>query len=160
MAGIFINQVFNVTNLEVTAIHNQLTALNFNADKIKIVTVNAMPEDALAKCISKENESFYNSYMNVIYRHGERYVLGFRCEDPLVEHAIIKKGDLYFDPTLQANSDFTPYQYALLTEFKVFDMIKHAKSNKEFPPDIDYLLTKQKHFKNIINCNIDKYRVG
>lgn len=143
--------VFNVTDLRLAAIHKQLTALNFNADKIKIVTVNAMPEDALLKCTTKENESFYNSYMNVIYHHGDRYVLGYRCEEPLVEHAIIKKGDLYFDPTLQAHSDFLPYQYALLTEFKIFDMIKHAKSNKEFPPDVDYLFAKKKHFKNIIN---------
>jgi hypothetical protein len=142
--------VFIVTELTLTAIHKQLTALNFNADKIRIITVSAMDEEALKSCTSKENESFYNSYMNVIYRRGERYVLGYRCEDPLLEHAIIKKGDLYFDPTLQANGEFTSYQFAVLTEFKIFDMMKHAKTNKEFPPDVDYLLTKAKHFKNIL----------
>ncbi|PKH02910.1 hypothetical protein CXF72_08945 [Psychromonas sp. MB-3u-54] len=140
-----------MTELNLTAIRKQLTALNFNADKIKIITVSAMDQAALKNCTSKEDESFYNSYMNVIYRRGERYVLGYRCEDPLVEHAIIKMGDLYFDPTQQANSEFTPYQFAVLTEFKIFDMMKRAKTNKDFPPDVDYLLTKKKHFKNIIN---------
>ncbi|WP_019614634.1 hypothetical protein [Psychromonas ossibalaenae] len=135
-------------------IQQQLTDLNFKAQNIRIVTVSAMENEALEKSTSKEGESFYNSYMNVIFRHGERYVLGYRCEDPLVDHAIIKKGDLYFDPTLQANGDFKSYQFAVLTEFKIFDMMKHAKSNKDFPPDVDFLLTKKKHFKNIIN--IDK----
>lgn len=143
--------VFKVTELTLTAIRKQLSALNFHADKIKIITVSAMDEEALTNCTSKENESFYNSYMNVIYRRGERYVLGYRCEDPLLEHAIIKKGDLYFDPTRQANGEFTPCQFAVLTEFKIFDMMKHAKTNKDFPPDVDYLLSKEKHFKNIIN---------
>ncbi|WP_028863813.1 hypothetical protein [Psychromonas aquimarina] len=132
-------------------IQQQLTDLNFKAQNIRIVTVSAMPNEALEKSTSKEGESFYNSYMNVIFHHGERYVLGYRCEDPLVDHAIIKKGDLYFDPTLQANGDFQSYQFAVLTEFKIFDMMKHAKSNKDFPPDVDFLLTKKKHFKNIIN---------
>ncbi|WP_415230285.1 hypothetical protein [Psychromonas sp.] len=140
-----------MTELTLTAIRKQLTALNFNADKIKIITVSAMDAEALTDCTSKENESFYNSYMNVIYRRGERYVLGYRGEDPLLEHAIIKKGDLYFDPTQQANDAFIPYQFAVLTEFKIFDMMKHAKTNKDFPPDVDYLLSKEKHFKNIIN---------
>ena len=140
-----------MTQLTLEAIRQQLTELKFNPDNIRIVTVNAMDEDVLETCTTKEDESFYNSYMNVIYGKGERYVLGYRCEDPLVDQAIIKKGDQYFDPTLQANSDFKPYQYAVLTEFKVFDMMKHAKSNKDFPPDVDYLFSKSKHFKNIIN---------
>ncbi len=143
-----------MTELNLEQIQKQLTDLNFNAHNIRIVTVNAMESNALESCTRKEGESFYNSYMNVIFRHGERYVLGYRCEDPLVDHAIIKKGDLYFDPTLQANGDFTAYQFAVLSEFKIFDMMKHAKSNKDFPPDVDFLLTKKKHFKNIIN--IDK----
>lgn len=143
--------VYQVTKLTPLAIRKQLTALNFNADKIKIITVSLMDEAALKNCTSKENEGFYNSYMNVVYRRGERYVLGYRCEDPLIEHAIIKIGDLYFDPTEQANGEFVPYQFAVLTEFKIFDMMKHAKTNKEFPPDVDYLLSKEKHFKNIIN---------
>jgi len=143
--------VSTLTQLTIEAIHQQLTELNFKADNIKIVTVQAMDEKPLTACTSKENESFYNSYMNVIYRHGERYVLGYRCDNPLVDQAIIKKGDLYFDPTAQVNTDFEPYQYAILTEFKIFDMIKHAKANKDFPPDIEFLFSKKKHFKNIIN---------
>lgn len=139
-----------MTELTIDAIHQQLNNLNLNPDNIRIVTVNAMPADALAKCTCQADESFYNSYMNVIYGRGERYVLGYCCQDPLLEHAIIRQGDLYFDPTRQANSEFTPYQYAVLTEFKLFDMMKHAKSNKDFPPDIDFLFSKKKHFKNII----------
>jgi hypothetical protein len=142
--------VFTMTELTIEAIRQQLSALNLKPENIRIITVNAMPADALKKCSSKAEQSFYNSYMNVIYRHGERYVLGYRCENPLIEHAIIKKGDLYFDPTQQANSDFKPYQYAVLTEFKIFDMMKNAKANKDFPPDIDFLFARKKHFKNII----------
>ncbi|MEH6453950.1 MAG: hypothetical protein V7782_13025 [Psychromonas sp.] len=140
-----------MTQLTLEAIQQQLTELNFKAENIKIITVQAMDEAALAACTSKENQSFYNSYMNVIYRHGERYVLGYRCDGELVDHAIIKKGELYFDPTSQANADFKPYQYAVLTEFKIFDMMKHAKSNKDFPPDVEFLFTKKKYFKNIID---------
>lgn len=139
-----------MTELTIEAIQQQLSDLNLRPENIHIVTVNAMPAEALEKCSSKAEQSFYNSYMNVIYHHGERYVLGYRCENPLIEHAIIKKGELYFDPTLQGNGDFKPYQYAVLTEFKIFDMMKKAKANKDFPPDIDFLFAKKKHFKNII----------
>lgn len=140
-----------VSTLTLDAIQQQLTALHFNADNIRIVTVNAMPEDKLANCTTKEGEAFYNSYMNVIYKHAERYVLGFICQDPLLDQAIIKIGDQYFDPTKQANEAFEPYQFAILTEFKIFDMMKHAKKNKDFPPDVDFLFSQKKHFKNIIN---------
>lgn len=132
-------------------IQKQLTDLKFNAQNIRIVTVSKMPDEALQNSTSKEDECFYNSYMNVIFRHGERYVLGYRCEMPLVDHAIIRKGDFYFDPTLQANADFESYQFAVLAEFKVFDVMKHAKSNHDLPPDVDYLRTKTKHFKNILS---------
>lgn len=136
-------------NLEI--IKQQLNDLNFIADNIRIVTVHAMDEDALENCTTKEGESFYNSYMNVIYKKAERYVLGYICQTPLVDQAIVKIGDRYFDPTRQANEDFQPYQFAILTEFKIFDMMKHAKKNKDFPPDIDYLIMKKKHFKNVID---------
>ena len=139
-----------MTATTIETIQQQLRELSLRPENIRIVMVNAMPANALEKCSSKAEQSFYNSYMNVIYHHGERYVLGYRCEDPLIEHAIIKKGELYFDPTLQANSDFKPYQYAVLTEFTIFDMMKKAKANKDFPPDIDFLFTQKKHFKNII----------
>jgi hypothetical protein len=140
-----------MNTLTIEIIHQQLTDLNFIADKIRLVTVNAMPDDKLAECTTKASESFYNSYMNVIYKHGERYVLGYVCQDPLLDQAIIKIGDQYFDPTRQANEDFQPYQYAVLTEFTIFDMMKHAKKNKDFPPDVDFLISNKKHFKNIIN---------
>jgi len=141
-----------VTEVNLDEVRRQLTELNYKADNIRIVTVSAMDEELLESCTAKEGECFYNSYMNVIYGKGERYVLGYRCEDPIiVDHAIIRKGDSYFDPTLQAEGDFTSYQYAVLTEFTVFDMMKHAKSNKDFPPDVDYLLSKANKFKNIID---------
>jgi hypothetical protein len=139
-----------VSTIDIAVIHQQLTDLNFIADKIRIVTVNEMPEDKLATCTSTNEESFYNSYMNVVYKHAQRYVLGYICQVPLLDQAIIKIGDQYFDPTRQANEDFQPYQFAVLTEFTIFDMMKHAKKNKDFPPDVDYLLSRQKHFKNII----------
>ncbi len=137
--------------LNLEQIQQQLTDLNYIADNIRIVTVNAMSDELLAGCTTKEDESFYNSYMNVVYKKAERYVLGYICQDPLLDQAIVKIGDQYFDPTKQANENFQPYQFAVLTEFKIFDMMKHAKKNKDFPPDIDFLLTKKKHFKNIIN---------
>lgn len=140
-----------MSTLEIETIHQQLTDLNYVADKIRLVTVHAMPEDKLIKCTTTLNESFYNSYMNVIYKHAQRYVLGYICQDPLLDHAIIKIGDQYFDPTKQANENFQSYQFAVLTEFTIFDMMKHAKKNKDFPPDIDYLFSQKKHFKNIIN---------
>jgi hypothetical protein len=139
----------NTLNLEI--IHQQLTDLNFIADKIRLVTVNAMPAEKLNKCTAKAGESFYNSYMNVIYKHAERYVLGYICQDPLLDQAIIKIGEQYFDPTRQNNEDFQPYQFAVLTEFTIFDMMKHAKKNNDFPPDVDFLISKKKHFKNIID---------
>jgi hypothetical protein len=140
-----------VNTLNIEMIHQQLTDLNFIAEKIRFVTVNAMPQEQLEKCTTKAGESFYNSYMNVIYKHGERYVLGYVCQDPLLDQAILKIGDQYFDPTMQANEDFQPYQFAVLTEFTIFDMMKHAKKNKDFPPDVDFLISQKKHFKNIIN---------
>lgn len=140
-----------MTGVNLDEVRRQLTALNYKADKIRIVTVSAMDEAALESCTATEGECFYNSYMNVIYGKGDRYVLGYRCEDPIVDHAIIRKGDQYFDPTLQANSEFSSYQYAILTEFTVFDMMKHTKSNKDFPPDVDYLLSKAGKFKNVID---------
>ena len=141
-----------MTALNLEIIQQQLTDLNFNANNIRIVTVNAMHKDDLESCTTKEGESFFNSYMNVIYKKAERYVLGYICQDPLLDQAIVKIGDQYFDPTKQANEDFQPYQFAVLTEFKIFDMMKHAKKNNDFPPDIDYLLKKNKNFKNIINA--------
>ncbi|GAL03254.1 hypothetical protein ACFFLZ_01235 [Photobacterium aphoticum] len=140
-----------MTEVNLDDVRRQLNALNFIADKMRIVTVSAMDEDALESCTKVEGECFYNSYMNVIYGKGERYVLGYRCEETVIDHAIIRKGDKYYDPTLQAAGDFKEYQYAILTEFKVFDMMTHAKSNKDFPPDVDYLLTKANKFKNVIN---------
>lgn len=145
-----------MTQVNLDEVRRQLTELNYKADSIRIVTVSAMDEDLLESCTTTENECFYNSYMNVIYGKGERYVLGYRCEDPIVDHAIIRKGDKYYDPTLQAEGGFTSYQYAVLTEFTVFDMMKHAKSNKDFPPDVDYVLSKANKFKNIID--VDKLR--
>ncbi|WP_036829921.1 hypothetical protein, partial [Photobacterium sanctipauli] len=132
-------------------VRRQLTELSFKADKMRIVTVEAMDEEALEACTKAEGECFYNSYMNVVYGKGERYVLGYRCEETVIDHAIIRKGDKYYDPTLQAEGDFKPYQYAILTEFQVFDMMTHAKSNKDFPPDVDYLLKKANKFKNVID---------
>nr|WP_187695637.1 hypothetical protein [Photobacterium lucens] len=146
--------VFNVTQLSLEAIHQQLNERNFIAEKVRIVTVEAMDPEVLATCTTTEDETFYNSYMNVIYCKGDRYVLGYRCnEETIVDQAIIFKDGKYYDPTLQANSEnFEPYQYAVLAEFKVFDMMKHAKTNKDFPPDVDYLFTKKKHFKNVIKA--------
>ncbi|WP_202601861.1 hypothetical protein [Photobacterium halotolerans] len=141
-----------VSNLSIESIQQQLSDLGFRPEGIRIVTVSAMAPELLETCTSQENECFYNSYMNVIYGKGERYVLGYRCEDPIVDHAIIRSGDLYFDPTLQANSDFASYQFAILTEFTVFDMMNHAKSNKDFPPDVDYLFSKANKFKNVITA--------
>ncbi|GLS91895.1 hypothetical protein GCM10007916_29650 [Psychromonas marina] len=140
-----------MTALNLEIIKQQLNDLNFIADNIRIVTVNAMTDDALESCTTKEGESFFNSYMNVVYKKADRYVLGYICQDPLLDQAIVKIGEQYFDPTKQANEDFQPYQFAILTEFKIFDMMKHAKKNKDFPPDIDYLVSKKKHFKNVIN---------
>jgi len=145
-----------VTQVNLDEIRRQLTELNYKADNIRIVTVSAMDDALLESCTKTENECFYNSYMNVIYGKGERYVLGYRCEDPIVDHAIIRKGDNYYDPTLQAKGNFTSYQYAILTEFTVFDMMKHAKTNKDFPPDVDYILSKANKFKNIID--VEKIR--
>ncbi|MEJ2766148.1 hypothetical protein VV869_19540 [Photobacterium sp. MCCC 1A19761] len=145
-----------MTDVNLDEVRRQLTELNFKADKIRIVTVSAMDEATLETCTTTVNECFYNSYMNVIYGKGDRYVLGYRCEDPIVDHAIIRKGEQYFDPTLQANGDFVSYQYAILTEFTVFDMMKHAKTNKDFPPDVDYLLSKAGKFKNVID--VDKLK--
>ncbi|KJF95236.1 hypothetical protein [Photobacterium leiognathi] len=143
-----------MTQLSLEAIHQQLNERNFIAEKVRIVTVEAMDPEVLATCTTTEDETFYNSYMNVIYCKGERYVLGYRCnEETIVDQAIIFKDGKYYDPTLQANSEsFEPYQYAVLAEFKVFDMMKHAKTNKDFPPDVDYLFTKKKHFKNVIKA--------
>ncbi|EHA1081715.1 hypothetical protein ACPV30_06100 [Photobacterium damselae] len=142
-----------MTQLSLEAIRQQLTERHFHADKVKIVTVEAMEPADLESCTTVENETFYNSYMNVIYGKGDRYVLGYRCnEAEIIDQAIIRKGDKYYDPTLQANSDnFEPYQFALLTEFQVFDMMKNAKSNKDFPPDVDFLFARAKYYKNIIN---------
>ncbi|WP_249199428.1 hypothetical protein [Photobacterium sp. GJ3] len=109
-----------------------------------------MTQEQLDACTTQENECFYNSYMNVIYGKGDRYVLGFRCEDPVIDHALIRLGDQYFDPTLQAAGKFIPYTFAILTEFTVFDMMRHAKSNKDFPPDVDYIQSKKSKFKNVI----------
>ncbi|WP_299022008.1 hypothetical protein [uncultured Photobacterium sp.] len=145
-----------MTEVNLDEVRRQLTELNYKADKIRIITVSAMDDELLESCTSAENECFYNSYMNVIYGKGERYVLGYRCEDPIIDHAIIRKGDQYFDPTLQAEGDFKSYQYAVLTEFTVFDMMKHAKSNKDFPPDVDYILSKASKFKNVID--VEKMR--
>jgi len=139
-----------VTALSLDLIQQQLTDLNYHANNVRIVTVNAMTDEALQSCTTKEGESFFNSYMNVIYKKAERYVLGYICQDPLLDKAIVKIGDQYFDPTMQANEDFQPYQFAVLAEFKIFDMMKHAKKNKDFPPDVDYFLTLKKHYKNII----------
>ncbi|WP_419207779.1 hypothetical protein ACN08N_21990 [Photobacterium leiognathi subsp. mandapamensis] len=143
-----------MTQLSLEAIHQQLNERNFIAEKVRIVTVEAMDPEVLATCTTTEDETFYNSYMNVIYCKGERYVLGYRCnEETIVDQAIIFKDGKYYDPTLQANSEnFETYQYAVLAEFKVFDMMKHAKTNKDFPPDVDYLFTKKKHFKNVIKA--------
>nr|WP_087026486.1 hypothetical protein [Thaumasiovibrio subtropicus] len=125
--------------------------MGFVGDKMRIVRVEALSAEELEACTAKEGECFYNSYMNVIYGQGERYVLGFRGEMPPVDHAIIRKGERYFDPTLQIEDDaFSGYDFAILTEFTVFDMMKHAKSNKDFPPDLDYLKRKKKQFKNVI----------
>ncbi|PKF63325.1 hypothetical protein CW745_00265 [Psychromonas sp. psych-6C06] len=139
-----------MTALNLEIIKQQLTDLNFIADNIRLVTVNEMPVELLENCTKTEGESFYNSYMNVVYKKADRYVLGYVCQDPLLDQAIIRIGDHYYDPTKQANEDFKPYQFAVLTEFTTFDMMKHAKKNKDFPPDIDYLISKKKHFKNVI----------
>ncbi|GAB6263984.1 hypothetical protein PSSHI_42280 [Photobacterium sp. R1] len=147
------NSEYKVTNLPLEIIQRQLNDLGFRPENMRFVTVSAMSPEQLEACTAQQDECFYNSYMNVIYGKGERYILGFRCEDPIVDHAIIRVGDQYFDPTLQANGNFEPYQFAVLTEFTVFDMMKHAKSNKDFPPDLDYLLSKKSKFKNIIAAN-------
>ena len=141
-----------MTQLTLEAAHKELAALNLKPENMRFVTVNAMDEELLESCTTTEDESFYNSYMNVIFTKGDRYVLGYRCENEgeVVDHAIIKRGDEYFDPTLQIKGDFKPYRYAILTEFKVFDVMRHAKSNKDFPPDVDFLRARAKHYKNVI----------
>lgn len=144
----------NEVNLD--DVRHQLAALNFKADKMRIVTVSAMDADLLESCTTTAGECFYNSYMNVIYGKGDRYVLGYRCEEAVIDHAIIRKGDKYYDPTLQSEGEFSEYQFAVLTEFTVFDMMKHAKSNKDFPPDVDYVLSKADKFKNVID--VDKIK--
>ncbi|WP_261396791.1 hypothetical protein [Photobacterium rosenbergii] len=147
-----ITGTFEVTEVNLDNVRQQLTALNLKADKMRFVTVSAMDEETLESCTTTEGECFYNSYMNVIYGKGDRYVLGYRCDEEVVDHAIIRKGDKYYDPTLQAEEgDFKEYQYAVMTEFTVFDMMKHAKSNKDFPPDIDYIFSKAGKFKNVID---------
>ena len=150
-ADVFIeNSEHNVTQLTLEAAHEQLAAHNLKPENMRFVTVEAMDPELLESCTTTEDESFYNSYMNVIFGKGDRYVLGYRCEDEVIDHAIIKSGDKYYDPTLQIKGDFKPYRYAILTEFKVFDVMRHAKSNKDFPPDVDYLRSKPKQYKNVI----------
>ncbi|WP_428468239.1 hypothetical protein [Photobacterium minamisatsumaniensis] len=150
---LLISGTFEVTEVNLDDIRRQLTDLNYKADKMRIVTVEAMDDEMLESSTKAEGECFYNSYMNVIYGRGERYVLGYRCEEKVIDHAIIRKGDKYYDPTLQVEGNFTSYQYAILTEFTVFDMMTHAKSNKDFPPDIAYLLKKANKFKNVIDTD-------
>ncbi|QUJ70311.1 hypothetical protein KDD30_19535 (plasmid) [Photobacterium sp. GJ3] len=139
-----------MTELPNESIQKQLRDLGYRPENMRIVTVSAMTQEQLDACTTQENECFYNSYMNVIYGKGDRYVLGFRCEDPVIDHALIRLGDQYFDPTLQAAGKFIPYTFAILTEFTVFDMMRHAKSNKDFPPDVDYIQSKKSKFKNVI----------
>ncbi len=129
----------------------KLTELGFHGQKMRVVRVEPMSAELLEASTTNEGECFYNSYMNVIYGKGERYVLGYRNEETPVDHAIIRIGDQYFDPTLQAElPEFSGYDYAILTEFTVFDMMTHAKSNKDFPPDVAYLMKKKSKFKNVI----------
>lgn len=81
-----------MTQLSLEAIRQQLTERHFHADKVKIVTVEAMDPADLESCTTVENETFYNSYMNVIYGKGDRYVLGYRCnEAEIIDQAIIVK---------------------------------------------------------------------
>lgn len=150
---LLISAVLKVTQLSLEAIHQQLEERNFIAEKVRIVTVEAMDPEVLAACTTTKDETFYNSYMNVIYCRGDRYVLGYRCnEETIIDQAIIFKDGKYYDPTLQANGEgeFKSYPFAVLAEFKVFDMMTHAKNNKDFPPDVDFLYTRKKHFKNVM----------
>ncbi len=150
---LLISAVLKVTQLSLEAIHQQLEERNFIAEKVRIVTVEAMDPEVLAACTTTKDETFYNSYMNVIYCRGDRYVLGYRCnEATIIDQAIIFKDGKYYDPTLQANGEgeFKSYPFAVLAEFKVFDMMTHAKNNKDFPPDVDFLYTRKKHFKNVM----------
>ncbi len=131
-------------------IQQQLRDLKCKPEKMRFVTVEPMTAEALEACTTTENECFFNSYVNVIYLRGDRYVLGYRCTDPVIDHAIIRKGDQYFDPTLQAHDpDFKPYQYAILTELGAFDVMKFTKSNKDFPPDVEFLRKQTKKYKNV-----------
>jgi hypothetical protein len=129
-----------------------LTAQHCHPENMRWVKVEVLPDDVLDSCTKTENESFFNSYMNVIYQRGDRYVLGFRCdESQVIDCAIIRRDGRYFDPTAQANEvDFKPYDFAILTEFSVFDVMRKTKSNKDFPPDVDYLRSHLKQYKNVL----------
>lgn len=131
-----------------------LTEQGCRPDNMRWVTVEALPVDVLEQCTHTEGESFFNSYMNVIYQKGDRYVLGYRCDgQQVIDCAIIRRDGRYFDPTAQANEPhFSAYEFAILTEFSVFDMMKSAKSNKDFPPDVEYLRQHIKQYKNVFSA--------
>ena len=53
------NAVLEVTQLTLEAIREQLTELNFNAENIRMITVEAMDDALLESCTTKEDESFF-----------------------------------------------------------------------------------------------------
>lgn len=137
-----------------------------NPDKVKKVNIDLLPKEFLkmAHELMKPRMCFNNAYdfitelfIGFEYHPNDlSYVLGFSYKYGMfLEHAWVKIGDQYFDPTWQLFSN-SEGDFYIIKEFKYDDVCDFVLDNNSRLPDILEMLNSDQDFSDIIS---NEYRI-
>ncbi len=94
------------------------------ASRLKEINIQNMPEQlrSIAEPIVKPKRCFDNSF-KLATSLNATYVLGIYCKTIPIEHAWLKIGDNYYDPTLEIVVNDTAGKYLSLVELSEAELI-------------------------------------
>lgn len=116
-------------------------SIPYDKDNAVLVEVKSMPSDIrkIAEGLVERRACFYNSAMmvSVMFRSDMKYVVGYASAPIPFEHAWIRVGELYYDPTWEICNKSLGSGYLSLCEMSLEELekIMHAMKT-DIPPDL------------------------
>jgi len=106
--------------------------------KLKKVKVSKLPEEYKEKCKSEAKACWNNAFVSATKIPGAEYVIGWTVTQGIpIEHAWVKQGGTYYDPTIELalQRDPTKDDYYVLDEMGLGKTLKVMEHNKiKSPP--------------------------
>lgn len=104
--------------------------------KIDNIDPKIVPVESIENGTTRNKACFNNSYLYCLSNSDCKYVLGYtQFHNIPIEHAWVKKGEKYFDVTLNDAKDM---QYVSVVELSLHDLAAYVKKHKHAPGLYDY----------------------